>query len=89
MLKYNIKLRDARNMKLRNKIKLIAILTSIIILGLVIIGVTAQTISQNKQSCHNVNTSQNTDENSIGSTQDCHEWQNPSSCSGSAVKGCC
>jgi hypothetical protein len=73
-------------MEKQNKMKLIVILAVTIILGIFVAGVTAQTISQNRQQ---YDSSQNVGTTTSDSSQGCCEWKNPSCCNGGASRGCC
>jgi len=76
-------------MEIGNKMKLIAILVIVILLGLLVVSVTAQTVSQYRQRCHDWDTAQNRDDSSPGSSQECHEQRYRSCCSSLPIRNCC
>lgn len=76
-------------MEKRNKMKFIVILVVTIILGMFVISVTAQTISQYRQRCHDLDTSQDGEDTSPYTSQGCHEQQNRSCCNSLPLRDCC
>lgn len=78
-----------KTMKIGNKMKLIAILVIVILLGLLVVSVTAQTISQYRQRCRDWNTSQDREDNSPYSSQGCYKRQYRSCWNSWTFRGCC